>query len=93
MIFSLGQFNQWVSEQVTSSGAVQLWPGMPVSEPLIEAPQVRVQKYDAAVAFLKEVAAGQALVESTDSPSGDNQQVEEFSGAFRVFHRDGLSEW
>ena len=36
MIFSLGQFNQWVSEQVTSSGVVQLWPGMPVSEPLIE---------------------------------------------------------
>ena len=36
MIFSLGQFSQWVSEQVTSSGAVQLWPGMPVSEPLIE---------------------------------------------------------
>ncbi len=27
------------------------------------APQVRRQKYDAAVAFLKEVAAGQALVE------------------------------
>ena len=36
MIFSLGQFNQWVSEQVTSSGLVQIWPGMPVSEPLIE---------------------------------------------------------
>jgi electron-transferring-flavoprotein dehydrogenase len=36
MIFSLGQFNQWVSEQVTSSGVLQLWPGMPVSEPLIE---------------------------------------------------------
>lgn len=36
MIISLGQFNQWVSEQVTSSGLVQLWPGMPVSEPLIE---------------------------------------------------------
>ena len=36
MILSLGQFNQWVSEQVTSSGAVQLWPGMPVSEPLID---------------------------------------------------------
>ena len=36
LIFSLGQFNQWVSEQVTSSGVVQLWPGMPVSEPLIE---------------------------------------------------------
>jgi len=36
MIFSLGQFNQWVSEQVTSTGLVQVWPGMPVSEPLIE---------------------------------------------------------
>jgi len=36
MIFSLGQFNQWVSEQISSSGLVQLWPGMPVSEPLIE---------------------------------------------------------
>jgi electron-transferring-flavoprotein dehydrogenase len=36
MIFSLGQFNQWVSEQVTSTGLVQVWPGMPVSGPLIE---------------------------------------------------------
>ena len=36
MIFSLGQFNQWVSEQIGGSGVVQLWPGMPVSEPLIE---------------------------------------------------------
>jgi len=36
MIFSLGQFNQWISEQVTNSGVIQLWPGMPVSEPLIE---------------------------------------------------------
>jgi electron-transferring-flavoprotein dehydrogenase len=36
MVLSLGQFNQWVSEQVTSSGLVQLWPGMPVGEPLIE---------------------------------------------------------
>jgi electron-transferring-flavoprotein dehydrogenase len=36
MIFSLGQFNQWVSERITNSGVVQIWPGMPVSEPLIE---------------------------------------------------------
>ena len=36
IIFSLGQFNQWVGEQITSSGQVQLWPGMPVAEPLIE---------------------------------------------------------
>ncbi len=36
LILSLGQFNQWVSDQVTGSGLVQLWPGMPVSEPIIE---------------------------------------------------------
>lgn len=36
MIFSLGQFNQWVSEQVSATGAVQLWPGTPVAEPLIK---------------------------------------------------------
>jgi electron-transferring-flavoprotein dehydrogenase len=36
IIFSLGQFNQWVSEQVSSSGLVQIWPGIPVSEPILE---------------------------------------------------------
>src|SRR5579871_2266915 len=41
MVLSLGQFNQWVSEQVTSSGLVQIWPGMPVSEALIEGDAVK----------------------------------------------------
>ncbi len=35
-VFSLGQFNQWVSDQVAASGLVQIWPGMPVAGPLIE---------------------------------------------------------
>ncbi len=35
-IFSLGQFNQWVSDQIAASGMAQIWPGMPVAEPLIE---------------------------------------------------------
>lgn len=35
-VLSLGQFNQWVAEQLTSSGLVQIWPATPVSEPLIE---------------------------------------------------------
>jgi electron-transferring-flavoprotein dehydrogenase len=35
-VLSLGQFNQWVAEQLTASGLVQIWPGTPVSEPLIE---------------------------------------------------------
>jgi electron-transferring-flavoprotein dehydrogenase len=40
LILSLGQFNQWVSDQVAASGVVQIWPGMPVSGPLIEADAV-----------------------------------------------------
>jgi phage gp36-like protein len=57
------------------------------------APLVRRQKYEAAVAFLKQVAAGQAVVGGAGDPAGDAGQVEEFSGAPRVLDRDGLSEW
>ena len=35
-VISLGQFNQWVGEQLAASGLVQIWPGSPVSAPLIE---------------------------------------------------------
>jgi len=41
LVLSLGQFNQWVSDQVAASGVVQIWPGMPVAEPLIEGDSVR----------------------------------------------------
>ena len=36
LIMSLGQFNQWVGEQLSASGQVQIWPSSPVSAPLIE---------------------------------------------------------
>ncbi|HSB72588.1 MAG TPA: 4Fe-4S ferredoxin [Candidatus Methylomirabilis sp.] len=36
LLLSIGQFNQWVGGQVMASGTVQIWPGMPVSQPLIE---------------------------------------------------------
>ncbi len=36
LVLSIGQFNQWVGSHVLSSGTVQIWPGMPVSEALIE---------------------------------------------------------
>jgi len=36
MILSLGQFMQWVGAQVQSTGTVQVWPGIPVSQALIE---------------------------------------------------------
>lgn len=36
LVMSLGQFNQWVGERLTASGQVQIWPGSPVSAPLVE---------------------------------------------------------
>jgi electron-transferring-flavoprotein dehydrogenase len=36
LVLSIGQFNQWVGSLLMSSGMVQIWPGMPVGEPLIE---------------------------------------------------------
>jgi len=36
MVLSMGQFMQWVGAQVQSTGAVQIWPGTPVSQALIE---------------------------------------------------------
>lgn len=36
LVLSIGQFTQWVGGQLMASGLVQVWPGMPVSEPLIE---------------------------------------------------------
>jgi electron-transferring-flavoprotein dehydrogenase len=40
MILSMGQFMQWVGAQVQSTGTVQIWPGTPVSQALIEAEKV-----------------------------------------------------
>jgi electron-transferring-flavoprotein dehydrogenase len=36
MVLSMGQFMQWVGAQVQSTGTVQIWPGTPVSQALIE---------------------------------------------------------
>jgi electron-transferring-flavoprotein dehydrogenase len=35
-ILSVGQFNQWVGNQLLSSGSVQIWPGMPVRKALFD---------------------------------------------------------
>jgi electron-transferring-flavoprotein dehydrogenase len=40
LVFSLGQFLQWVGAQVQSTGTVQIWPGTPVSEALLEGDRV-----------------------------------------------------
>ena len=36
LVLSVGQFTQWVGSQLMASGLIQVWPGMPVSGPLIE---------------------------------------------------------
>lgn len=39
-VTSISQFMQWVGQQVLSSGSVQVWPGTPAAEPLIESDRV-----------------------------------------------------
>ncbi|MCX6902665.1 MAG: 4Fe-4S ferredoxin, partial [Verrucomicrobia bacterium] len=40
MVLSMGQFMQWVGAQVQSTGTVQIWPGTPVAQALIEEKKV-----------------------------------------------------
>ncbi|MEI8233279.1 MAG: 4Fe-4S ferredoxin [Verrucomicrobiota bacterium] len=40
MVLSMGQFMQWVGAQVQGTGAVQIWPGTPVSEAILEGNKV-----------------------------------------------------
>jgi electron-transferring-flavoprotein dehydrogenase len=36
LVLSMGQFMQWVGAQVQSTGTVQVWPGTPVAQALVE---------------------------------------------------------
>ena len=36
LVLSIGQFNQWVGANLMGSGLVQIWPGTPVAQALIE---------------------------------------------------------
>ena len=36
LVLSIGQFNQWVGNQLMAGGLVQVWPGTPVAGPLLE---------------------------------------------------------
>jgi phage gp36-like protein len=57
------------------------------------APPVRRQKYEDTVAFLRQVAAGQAVVEGAGGePPSINRDLSEFTSAARVFRRDNLGE-
>jgi electron-transferring-flavoprotein dehydrogenase len=41
LVMSLGQFLQWVGGELATTGAVQVWPGSPVEEAVVEDGRVR----------------------------------------------------
>jgi len=85
-IFSLGQFNQWVGQQVMMSGLAQIWPSTPVAGPLIEDEQVRGVRL---AADGSEVRA--ALTVVGDGPVGAvGRQLDEHFGMPAGHRRD---EW
>jgi len=58
------------------------------------APSVRRQRYEAAVSFLKQVAAGNVVLEGASGLLPESERVEsEFTGPTRVFSRSTLGEW
>ncbi|MBI2835877.1 MAG: 4Fe-4S ferredoxin, partial [Acidobacteria bacterium] len=36
LVFSLGQFGQWVCSQIMATGAAQIWPASPIAQPLFD---------------------------------------------------------
>ncbi len=69
LVLSIGQFNQWVGQQIMMSGLVQLWPGTPVAQPLFEQDRVAgVQLADQAGLPGMEIRA--ALTVVADGPFG-----------------------
>jgi electron-transferring-flavoprotein dehydrogenase len=59
LVFSIGQFNQWVASQLMAGGLVQIWPGTPVAGPIFE---------DAGVGGLRLVDQG---VDKAGEPAND----------------------
>jgi electron-transferring-flavoprotein dehydrogenase len=90
LVLSMGQFMQWVSTQVQSTGTVQVWPGTPVAKAVIEQDRVTgVQLLDQGVSRKGEPEAGfmpgmeirAALTVVADGPVGPiGQQLDEHFG-------------
>jgi electron-transferring-flavoprotein dehydrogenase len=79
LVLSIGQFNQWVGAQLMSSGAVQVWPGMPAGKALINDGRVcGIQLVDQGVdssgnpdaGFTPGMCIGAALTVVGDGPVG-----------------------
>lgn len=96
LVLSLGQFMQWVGARIQSTGAVQIWPGTPVSQALIENNKVvGVRLLDQGVDKLGRPAAGftpgldihAALTVVGDGPVGPvGQQLDAHFGMPKGHH-------
>jgi electron-transferring-flavoprotein dehydrogenase len=100
LLLSIGQFNQWVGAQVMGTGTVQIWPGMPVAQPLVENGRVtgvrlldqgtdRTGKPEAG--FMPGMDVRAALTVIGDGPVGPvGRQIDEHFGLPAGHHR---REW
>jgi electron-transferring-flavoprotein dehydrogenase len=100
LLLSLGQFNLWVGSQIMGSGSVQIWPGMPVSEALIQKDHVvglrmvdqgvdKVGNPDAG--FMAGMDIKAALTVVGDGPVGPvGRQLDDFFGMPEGHHK---REW
>ncbi len=89
-VLSLGQFMQWVGGQIMGAGVVQVWPGTPVAEALIEGSRVAgVRLVDQGVdrqgrpegAFMPGMDVKAALTVVADGPVGPvGRQLDEHFG-------------
>ncbi len=90
LLLSIGQFNQWVGAQVMGSGLVQVWPGTPVAEALVEDKKVvgvrladqGVEKNgEPTMAFMPGMDVHAALTVVADGPVGPvGRQLDEKFG-------------
>ncbi len=100
MVMSMGQFNQWVGTQLMGTGLVQLWPGTPVKQALIEGNAVKgVRLSDQGTdkqghpgdGFMAGMDVGAALTVVGDGPVGAiGQQLDEHFGLPEGHH---MHEW
>jgi electron-transferring-flavoprotein dehydrogenase len=96
-IFSMGQLMQWMSAQVMSTGTVQVWPGTPVAEALVEGGKVQgVRLLDQGVdrqgqpeaAYMPGMDVHAALTVVGDGPVGPvGRQLDEVIGMPEGHHR------
>lgn len=90
LIFSIGQFSQWVASRVLGTGLVQLWPGMPVDKALFSKDKmIGVQMMDqgtdkdgnAADGFTPGMQIESDLIVIGDGPVGNiGRQIDELFG-------------